>query len=120
MQNTTTHQEHSRAFLEQAFAELEAGDAREASGKGWDAAAHILKAVAIERGWEHDDYRLLLGVASGLFAETRNDVLRHGFNAALMLYANFHDDVIGRDWVASCLDRLQSFVEAAESLLSSG
>ena len=118
MLQSTTYREQSRAFLEKAYVELEAGDSREASGRGWDAAAHILKAVAVERGWEHDGFRLLLGVASGLFAETQSDNLRHGFSAALMLHTNYYDGVIDRDWVASCLDSVGAFVDAKEELLN--
>ena len=117
MQNTTTYLEQGRALLEQAYADLEADDLHQASGMGWEAAAHILQAVAEERGWEHDDYRLLIGVASKLYDETRSYDLLHGLGAAIMLYTNFHDGVVGREWVGSCLDRVRVFVETTAELL---
>ena len=43
-------------LLEQARAELDLGDTRQASEKGWGAAAQAVKAVAQGRGWEHNTH----------------------------------------------------------------
>ena len=40
--------------MEQANEELARDDLRQASEKGWGAASQIVKAVAEERGWEHN------------------------------------------------------------------
>ena len=43
---TQTYQQASQRFLAQAKEELAAGDLQQASEKGWEAAAHMLKAIA--------------------------------------------------------------------------
>ena len=50
---TEKYREDSRRLLDQARRELETGDVRQASEKGWGAAAQIVKAVAEKRGWRH-------------------------------------------------------------------
>ena len=42
-----------RELLAQAKQELAAGDPRQASEKGWGAAAQMVKALAADRGWPH-------------------------------------------------------------------
>ena len=44
------------ALLEQARTELAAGDVRQASDKGWGAAAQAVKTVAVVRGWKHRNH----------------------------------------------------------------
>ena len=48
-----------RQLLDQARAELYQGDIRQASEKGWGAAAQMVKAVAKSRGWPHRHHGLL-------------------------------------------------------------
>ena len=54
---TQTYQAASWQMLAQARTELAAGDLRQASEKGWGAAAQIVKAIADRRGWEHKTHR---------------------------------------------------------------
>ena len=49
---TRKYRDDSRSLLAQARDELARGDVRQASEKGWGAAAQILKAVAEQRGWD--------------------------------------------------------------------
>lgn len=44
------YQNASRSLLAQGFAELARGDLRQASEKGWGAAAQMLKSIAEQRG----------------------------------------------------------------------
>jgi hypothetical protein len=44
---TQAYHEASMVLLEQAEAELAVGDARQASEKGWGAAAQVVKAAAV-------------------------------------------------------------------------
>ncbi len=117
MQQTTSYRTQSRSLLEQAFRELYAGDLRQAAEKGWDAAAHMVKAVAAERGWPHDDRRLLYDVLSRLVNELQDEELRDGFNAATFLLTLHKEDWLDREWVASSLGRVRTFVDAAEELI---
>ena len=54
---TQTYQLAGRRLLEQARNELAEGDTRQASEKGWGAAAQLVKAIAEQRGWEHKTHR---------------------------------------------------------------
>ena len=61
---TQKYRQDSRTLLVQARSELARGDVRQASEKGWGAAALMLKAIAEQRGWEHGKHRHLSRVAS--------------------------------------------------------
>ena len=50
---SSTYHVASGQLLRQAKVELAAGDVRQASEKGWGAAAQIVKAIAARRDWEH-------------------------------------------------------------------
>ena len=50
---TQKYLESTRSLLSQAKTEPAAGDIRQASEKGWGAAAQMVKAVAQQRGWQH-------------------------------------------------------------------
>ena len=118
MQRATTYREMSRVFLDQAFAELEAGDLQQASEKGWGAAAQILKAVADERGWEHDHHRLLFVAVDRLAAETGNEAISRGFGSASALHGNFYEGVMRQGLISDYLNHVRAFVDAAEGLLN--
>ena len=47
------HMAISRVFVDHARNELRLGNNLQASEKVWGAAAHAIKAIAIERGWRH-------------------------------------------------------------------
>ena len=61
----------SRQLLAQGFTELASGDARQASGKGWGAAAQMLKAVGEQRGWQHNNHRALYRIVDLLVQGNR-------------------------------------------------
>ena len=86
---TQTYQTASRHLLAQARVELAAGDTRQASEKGWGAAAQIVKSVAEQRGWEHRNYAALFNVISRLVAETGDGDIRRLFQVANALHINF-------------------------------
>ena len=70
---TQTYQDASRLLLEQAQTELAQGDTRQASEKGWGAAAQAVKAVCEERGWEHQTHRSLYKAVARLVRESGDD-----------------------------------------------
>ena len=47
----------AREFLQKGQDYLSAGDLYQASEKGWGAAAHMAKAVAVAKGWEYRNHR---------------------------------------------------------------
>ncbi|MXZ67886.1 MAG: hypothetical protein F4Z17_02565 [Acidimicrobiia bacterium] len=63
---TLTYQDAARHLLAQAFEELAAGDSRQASEKGWGAAAQMIKAIASSRGWSHGSHASLYRLISRL------------------------------------------------------
>ena len=64
MVRTPEYREASSTLMNQAYAELAAGDLRQASEKGWGATAQMLKAIAEQRGIGHESHRDLRSVLS--------------------------------------------------------
>ena len=63
LEEATDYAAQSRDFLEKSRDYLAAGDLHQASEKGWGAASHMLKAVAVAQGREyarHSDFNRLL------------------------------------------------------------
>ena len=74
-----TYQTASRHLLAQAHEELAAGDTRQASEKGWGAAAQMVKSIAERHCWGHRNYAALFNVISRLVAETGDGDIRRLF-----------------------------------------
>ncbi len=78
-------------FLIKARVHLAEGDLRQASEKGWGAAAQMVKAVAEERGWQHKTHADLYQIV-GRLAELSNDEELHRlFMSANALHQNFYE-----------------------------
>lgn len=114
---TQKYHEASRHLLAQARAELAAGDVRQASEKGWGAAAQIVKAVANGRGWEHRGHSQLFDVVDDLRAETRDREIRALFDVASALHANFYEDWRSSENVAEGLDDVERFLDKLDPLV---
>ena len=117
MVSRLAYRDQSRAYLEQANEELARDDLRQASEKGWGAASQIVKAVAEERGWEHNGHWELHNVVSLLVEESGDDELRTLFAIANHLYINFYEGWLDRDTVAFHLRQVARFIEKVEALL---
>ena len=112
------YQDASRTLLAQGFAELEQGDTRQASEKGWGATEQMLKSIAQYRGWEHRGHRLIRRVASRLAGETGDAEIRRLYRVADSLHSNFYEDLdtaedvrAGLDDVGRLLDILAPFLD---------
>ena len=116
MVSQLTYREQSRAFLEQAHSELQAGDLRQASEKGWGAAAQIVKAAAEARGWPHDQHRLLLRAVTGLVQEQGDREIEELFAAARYLHENFYEGEMDERGVAAVLEQVTRLVDKLEAL----
>ncbi len=91
----TTAQEYqatSSTLFDQARLELEAGDLIQASEKYWGAAAQSLKAIAQNRGWEHNSHAHFYRIVRNLIDETGDNELFDLFNAANLLHSNFYEN----------------------------
>ncbi len=113
---TQKYRTASRHLLAQARAELDAGDVRQASEKGWGAAAQIVKAVAQARGWPHRHHALLTEAVDNLAVETRDDDLVDRFAAANSLHINFYEDAMRVRTVRRHLNQIEVLIDKLEPL----
>ena len=104
-------------FLRQAFEELEDGDLRQASEKGWGAAASVVKAIAEQRGWEHHSHDSLFEVAALLTDESGDVNIRRDFQMASSLHTNFYEGWLREEMVRDGLDQVQRLLTTLEPLL---
>ncbi|MDE2861352.1 MAG: PaREP1 family protein [Chloroflexota bacterium] len=114
---TRVHVNQSRKFLSQAFEELDAGDLLQASEKGWGAAAQMVKAVAVERGWEHSRHRQLRLAVTKLTDETDSLEISLGFAVAESLHANFYEGWLDGATLKGYLDRVSALALQLEGVL---
>ena len=114
------HVNQARDFLAMSREYLTQGDLHQASEKGWGAASHMVKAVAIAQGWEyerHSDFSQVLNLACLATNDDRIRLLRGIPNE---LHGNYYrrkrhldGDMVGRDLdsTAESLDLLQPLAE---------
>ena len=77
----------------------------------------LSRAVAEERGWEHNGHWELHNVVSLLVEESGDDELRTLFAIANHLYINFYEGWLDRDTVAFHLRQVARFIDKVEALL---
>ena len=80
----------AQEFLAKSREYLAQGDLHQASEKGWGAAAHMAKAVAVAQGWTYDthaDFSLVIDQARRL---TGNSSLRGYRGIANELHGNYY------------------------------
>ena len=111
-----TYQEASRRLLAQGVEELARGHTRQASEKGWGAAAQMFKSIAERRGWDHHDHRQIRAVASRLARETNDLEIRRLYRVASDLHTNFYEDIDPPDEVAAGLDDVGLLLDKLERL----
>ncbi len=117
VQRTTTYKEQSRILLAQAYEELANGDLAQASKKGWGAAAQMLKAIADERGWPHEDPPDLHTVMDKIFLETEDEEMLDHFCAALFMGFSYCDGAVSSRYIEDNLGDVGQFIGRAEGLL---
>lgn len=115
-----TYQAASRQLLAQGREELAGGDVRQASEKGWGAAAQMVKAVAEQRGWPHRNHAALFDVISYLVSETHDHEIRRLFHVANALHINFYENWDNAANVSSALDDVELLLEKLEPLVTAG
>ena len=104
------YRQDSRALLAQ-------GDVRQASEKGWGAAAQTVKAVAEQRGWFHRGHAQLFDVVAILAQEAGDDDIDRLFELASALHTNFYEDWYGAGRVARGLRDIETFLNKLEPVL---
>ena len=101
--------------MDKAEWEFRQGDLMQASEKAWGATAHFIKALAVERGLDHESHHHLRQVAGALWKETGNDDIFILFKVAEGLHANFYGGHMDEDEVRlglDCVNRLLDILEA--------
>ena len=114
------YQTASHHLLAQARTELAAGDTRQASEKGWGAAAQIVKSVAEQHGWEHRNHAALFNVISRLVAETGDVEIRRLFRVANALHVNFYENWDNAENVAGGIADVSRLLDKLEPLAAPG
>ena len=113
-----TDQVASRQLLAQGRAELAGGDVRQASEKGWGAAAQMVKSVAERRGWEHRNHAALFSVVAQLATETGDEDIGRLFDVASSLHVNFYENWSTSTTVARGLNDMERLLDKLEPLAS--
>ena len=113
---TQTYREASRQFMAQAGDELALGDVRQASEKGWGAAAQMVKSIADRRGWAHQSHAALYNAVTRLTAETGDDEIRRLFAVAGNLHVNFYEGWDNADNVAAGLADVERLLDKLEPM----
>ena len=108
--------ELSRQFIEKAGEYLLAGDAVQASEKGWGAVAEAFKSIAEERGWSHKGHRILDDVAFQLSLEWERQDVKVLYDAIEKLHINFYEDTMELDEIGASLENAKHLIRELDVL----
>ncbi len=114
---TITYRGAARALLDQALTELAEGDTRQASEKGWGAAAQMIKAVASSRDWKHRSHAALYKAVDRIVAETGDRSIGTLFRGANGLHQNFYENWGAAEYVTAGLGDVGTLLDKLEPLL---
>ena len=117
-QEANAYAKRSRECITRAAEELVRGDLSLASAKGWDAASEMVRAIASERGWEHESRRDLHKALSGLVTETRDMEYRWLFAMAGELDTNSDEGFLSEVAVLAHLNAVMRLVDKVETILN--
>ena len=116
VQESNKYAELSRWCIGEADNYLRMGNNIQASEKGWCAAAQALKALAEERGWNHDGHSLIADIAKQVSDEEgRTDIIAW-FGTAQSLHVNFYEDSLTSDFVEAYLEVVKSLLPELERI----
>ncbi len=113
LEEAAGHASHAHEFLDRSREYLAVGSLHQASEKGWGAAAHMAKAVAVAQSWEYANHSHFSNVLNEARRLTGNPRIRDLRSVANELHINYYKrkklldaDAIGED------------IEAIEELLA--
>ena len=115
------YREQAREFLSQSRLYLTEGKLHQASEKGWGAAAHMAKAVALAKGWQYTKHNQFSHVLNEARRLTQNDKLPGLRSITNELHGHYYErkrhldaDAIGVDLdnIAELLDILEPLTES--------
>ena len=116
MATTAEHQHISGTFLEQAETEFKKGDLLQASEKTWGALAHLVKSIAVERGWRNGSHADINRNARRLIDMTddpEGNAVR--LVAANGLHSNFYEAYLDEALVESAMKGTRELIAAIKT-----
>ena len=115
------HTEVGLSFIRQAEAHFQNGDMPKASKSAWDAVEFCLKAIAKQRGWDHESHLDLSRVVSRLAKESEYPRQIHmSFGSVDGLLYNAYEDWFTDDIVESGIQDAKGFVDVLEKFIDAG
>ena len=88
----------------------------QASEKGWGAAAQALKAIAEERGWNHNGHTLIVDIAKQVADEQGRPDIVALFAFGQLLHVNFYEDALATDVIGDYLDNIKALLPELERI----
>jgi len=110
------HSQRSQLCIRQADDYLTRRKRRKASRKGWEAAAESVRAIAIQRGWNHNSRSLLVDVAQQVSDEQGSPDIVLRFGPAIVLYSNSYDNSLPADVIEIYLGIIKSLLPELERI----
>ena len=117
LESTNNYWQASREFMGKAYQYLADADLPQASEKGWGAAVEMVKALSEERGWVHDNHRVLFRNVHRLIGETGDGELITLFGMGHNLHNNFYENCLPLADVQLYLQGVQTLLNKLEPLL---
>ena len=116
--NVAGYAAQAREFLVKGREYLAAGDLHQASEKGWGAATHMAKAVALVQGWQysrHSHFHWIMNQAKAMLGNPRISDL-HG--RAEILHINYYErkSFLNADTISEDLDKIAELLELLSPL----
>lgn len=118
-QSSDDHARISRRFMQHAWEQLEQGNRLQTSEKAWGATCHALKAIAVQRGWRHDDRSLEFAIAGQLASEFDRADFDVSLNTANGLHSNFYANQQDEEAIRNVLLVVERFVDDLEEVRQS-
>ena len=108
--------ELGRHYIRQAEDEFQKGDLTQASEKAWGAVACATKAIAAQRGWNHQRHDLLYAVSEQIADELGRTDLTNLFRSAGSLHTNFYENWMGEGHVRGGIEDVKTFLREMEAV----
>ena len=86
------------------------GNNLQASEKVWGAAAHAIKAIAIERGWRHEKHGYLFDIVSHIAKECDRPDFSDKMAIAGFYHKNFYENEFGENDIRRAINTIEQFV----------
>lgn len=106
----------SRRFIQHARDELQRGNRLQASEKTWGSLAQAFKAIAQERGWQHEHHGLIVDVGRQIGREYNDTgillAVSHGNN----MHFNFYDNRDGPEPIEEAITAIERVLPELERL----